>query len=530
LLRAYAIRRPGVLLGVSWYDDGVYFASALRLVNGALPYRDFFFAQPPGISLLLVPTALLAKAAGTDAAMAVARLLTLLVSTACVVTGGLLVRHRGLLAVIVTSGLLAVYPASVTTSRTIFIEPWVALFCVAGALTVFDRDQLAAGRRLLWGGVIFGFGGAVESWAIIPAAVVLLLCLPAPRKLATCLAGVAAGFMIPVLPFALLAPVRFYQSVFVGQLVRYHQTRVPVWTRLQDMTGLEYLANPGHLVLALVTLALVCFVAAAFAGASLITRRPPPPLEWFAVATAALVVLAFMWPPGFFFHFPAFLAPFLALAIALPASRALAAIQFTGRPRAGRWLQPAATIVATVAVAVFAVIQASSEGSLRPRVPPKAIAAVRRVVPAGACVLTDQVSFTIAASRFESSVPGCPLMIDPLETDYALSPGRDGLTGAGTVPAVAKIMRNAFAHAQYVWLAGMYNRRRIAWTPELLAYFRKNFTKVLTDDRGDALYVRKGRPGTVFRLRPGRSSVTDAARDSGYVSVRSCPGGQALPS
>ena len=146
LLRAYAIRRPGVLLGVSWYDDGVYFASALRLVNGALPYRDFFFAQPPGISLLLVPTALLAKAAGTDAAMAVARLLTLLVSTTCVVTGGLLVRHRGLLAVIVTSGLLAVYPASVTTSHTIFIEPWVALFCAAGALTVFDRDQMAACR------------------------------------------------------------------------------------------------------------------------------------------------------------------------------------------------------------------------------------------------------------------------------------------------------------------------------------------------------------------------------------------------
>ena len=38
----------------------------------------------------------------------------------------------------------------------------------------------------------------------------------------------------------------------------------------------------------------------------------------------------------------------------------------------------------------------------------------------------------------------------------------------------------------------MYNRRRIAWTPDLLAYFRKNFTRVLTDDRGDALYVRKG--------------------------------------
>ncbi len=95
LLRGYAILRPGVLLGVAWYDDGVYFASALRLVNGVLPYRDFFFAQPPGIPLLLAPAALLAKVAGTDWGMAAARILTLLASTACVVTGGLLVRHPG---------------------------------------------------------------------------------------------------------------------------------------------------------------------------------------------------------------------------------------------------------------------------------------------------------------------------------------------------------------------------------------------------------------------------------------------------
>jgi alpha-1,2-mannosyltransferase len=492
LLRVYSILRPGVLLGVAWYDDGVYFASALRLVNGALPYRDFVFAQPPGITLLLTPAALMARAIGTDAGMAIARILTLLASTACVVIGGLLVRHRGLLAVIVTCGLLAVYPASVTTSHTIFIEPWVAVFCLAGALAAFDRDRLAGGRRLLWGGVIFGFAGAIESWAIIPVIVVALLCLAAPRKLATFLPGAAAGFLVPVLPFALLAPVRFYQSVFIAQLVRVHQTRVPVWTRLQDLMGLEYLVNPGHLVLIFASLALVCFVVAASAGASLITRQPPPPLEWFGVTTAALVVVVFMFPPGFFFHFPAFFVPFLALAIALPASRALAAIQLAGRAGAGRWLQPAASIVAALAFAVFAVIQAGSDGSLAPRVPPRAIAAVQRVVPAGACVVTDQVSFTIAANRFYSSVPGCPLMIDPLGTDYALASGRDGLTGAGKVPAVAKIMRNAFGHAQYIWLAGVYNRRRIAWNPALRAYFTRDFTRVLADDHGDALYVRKG--------------------------------------
>ena len=142
-LRVYQITRPGVLLGVAWYDDGVYFASALRLAQGALPYRDFVFAQPPGLTLLLTPAALAAKVIGTARGMAIARILTLLASTAGVVLGGLLVRHRGLLAVTVTCGLLAVFPASVGDARTVFIEPWVALFCLAGALVVFDGDRLA---------------------------------------------------------------------------------------------------------------------------------------------------------------------------------------------------------------------------------------------------------------------------------------------------------------------------------------------------------------------------------------------------
>jgi alpha-1,2-mannosyltransferase len=495
ILRFYQLLRPGVLLGVAWYDDGVYFASALRLSDGVLPYRDFFFAQPPGIMLLMTPAALVAKLIGTAWGMALARILTLLASSACVVLGGLLVRHRGLLAVIVTCGLLAVYPASVTTSHTIFLEPWVALFCLAGAITVFDRDQLTGGRRLLWGGVIFGFAGAIESWAIIPVLVVLALALPRPRKAGLFVGGLAAGFLIPVVPFAALSPQRFYQSVFIAQLVRYKQTRVPVWVRLQEMTGLNYLAHASHLTLALATLVLVVFVASACVGASLVTRHLPPPLEWFGVATAALVVVAFMWPPGFFFHFPAFLAPFLALAIALPTARLLAAIQPSAdRYGAGSWPQWTAASVATLAIAVFAVIQANSETTLGPRVAPKAIAAVRRTVPAGACVLTDQVSFTIAANRFESSVPGCPLMIDALATDYALTPGRDGLNGAGRNAKVAAIMRNAFTRAQYIWLAGTYNRRRIAWNPALRAYFKDNFVRVLHDNRGDALWVRKSLP------------------------------------
>ncbi|MBO0776681.1 MAG: hypothetical protein J2P34_10220, partial [Actinobacteria bacterium] len=63
-LRAYQLSRPGYLMGVIEYDDGTDFGSAIRLVNGALPYRDFIIVQPPGITLLMAPIALAGKALG----------------------------------------------------------------------------------------------------------------------------------------------------------------------------------------------------------------------------------------------------------------------------------------------------------------------------------------------------------------------------------------------------------------------------------------------------------------------------------
>ena len=53
--------------------------------------------------------------------------------------------------------------------------------------------------------------------------------------------------------------------------------------------------------------------------------------------------------------------------------------------------------------------------------------------------------------------------------------------------------RSAFVHAQYVWLTGL-NRRRIAWTPALTAYFERNFVHVANHMHDLRLYVRKGLP------------------------------------
>ena len=318
-LRAYQLARPGHLLGVGDYDDGADFGSAIWLVHGVLPYRDFVLVQPPGITVLMAPAALLSKVASTAWAIAAARILTALAGAAAVVLGGLLVRHRGVLATLLTCGIIAIYPGSVQAAHTVLLEPWLTAFCLAGALAVFDGDRLASGWRLAWGGAALGFAGAIKVWAIIPVAVILVFCLRRPRQAARFVAGVAAGFLIPVVPFAALAPRRFYDSVVAAQLAR-TGSRIPLGFRLQYLTGMTGWL-PATAVFLTVAVVMALVVAGTIVAAWRVTRRGPAPLEWFALWTAVLVTVAFMVPVDFYYHYAGFLAPFLALAFALPAAR-----------------------------------------------------------------------------------------------------------------------------------------------------------------------------------------------------------------
>jgi len=490
-LRIYQLARPGHLLGVGDYDDGADFGSAIWLVHGVLPYRDFVVVQPPGITLLMTPAALLSRLTGsTAAAIAAGRILTAAAGAASVAAAGLLVRHRGLLATIVTCGVIAIYPGSVQAAHTVLLEPWLVAFCLAGALAVFDGDHLASGRRLIWGGAAFGFAGAIKVWAIIPVAVIFVLCLPRFRQAVKYLAGVVAGFCIPVLPFAAAAPRSFYDSVVVAQLVR-TGARTPLTFRLAELTGLNGW-HLGRAALVAAAIVILVIVAGLLISASVITRCPPAPLEWFAVATAVLVVVAFIVPDDFYYHYPGFLAPFLAMAVALPAARL---IDGAGPQERRRCSQPPARVrnwtagLAGLVIVVLPLAMPWAENSPTPTYS-AAVAAIGRAIPPGSCVLTDQVSLLISADRLISTVPGCPVVVDGTGTSYALGGGQSPLT-AGRSPALAAIWRRAFAAAQYVCLTPS-NRLRIAWTPQLEAYLQHDFTPASGSWAPLRLYVRKG--------------------------------------
>ncbi len=463
VLRFYQLARPGYLLGVTEYDDGVGFGNALRLVSGVIPYRDFVSVQPPGATLLMAPVAVAAKVTGSAWGLGVARLLTAAADTACAALLGLIVRHRGVIAAGVASGIYAVYPDAVVASGTFMLEPWLNLFCLIGLLLVFDGDRMAEGRRVALGGAAFGFAVAVKLWALAPLALLGLLTVRRPRRLAMLSAGAAAGLGIAVVPFGALAPGALVTDVLVSQYIRSGQQHSAPLPRLSDLAG--FALFPG--APAGLRIAVLVIVAVAISAGYLAARRLLTTLDWYAVLGLVLVLAMLLWSASYHPHYGAFAGPFLALALALPVGLLRPAARAPGSHRIGPAL--ATGLVAAVVLLGVGVRQFTTETKLAVSV--SLAARADRLIPAGACVFTNDSSLTISANRFISATPGCPVMVDSFGTLLAMTDGRAGNAPWPQVDAVNALVRSAFSRARYVWL----EPGQIDWTRALRGYFERHF-------------------------------------------------------
>ena len=484
-LRVFQLTRPGYLAGFTQYDDGVYIGNALRLVNGVIPYRDFAMVQPPGSMLLMVPAALGGKVFGSAWALAASRVLTVGADTANVVLAGLLVRHRGALAAGVASGVYAVYPAALNASQSLFLEPWLNLFCLLGAVLLFDGDHLAGhrgvpgehgSRRAFWAGVCFGFGTAVKIWAALPALVAWLLCLRARRDRVPFAGGFLVGIAVPCLPFLALAPSGFGRTVFVSELVQATHGRVGANPRLADITGIVGLSsvgvNPKIWAGAAAAGVLLLLVVIAWLRARRAGSRATA-LDWFALICTFVVVGMLFSPSEWYVHYAAFAGPFLAVLVGLSAGRLVAARQPpVQKPR--HWVRVCAGVVAALLIAAMGAADGYTVTTLYPA---RDLSAASTLIPPGACVLTDTAAATVVIGRFSASSPGCPAIVDTVGTLIATTHGKDFVAGPGVLQADTQVWQQAFQQARYVWLIGNngYTGARIAWTPALHAYFETHF-------------------------------------------------------
>jgi hypothetical protein len=421
--------------------------------------------------------------------MAAARVATACASAACVALAGNLVRLRGVGVTVVTCGLLAIYPADIMASRTLLLEPWMNLFCLLAATAAFSAGRLASPRRLALAGVALGFAGTIKFWAAIPAAVLLVvIVIAAGQRWARAwwyVFGVACGFLVPVAALAGSVPASFLRDTLVYQATRTGAS-APLALRLDHLTGLvTVLTRHGLSIsphsytlfqadstatmestrvgLALplaVTLVLAALVIVPYAR----WRRDRSHLEWFALVTAVAASAAIVSYSAFFYHYPAFPAPWLAIAGGAAAGALAQSLPKSERARR--------TLTATISLAILivAAVEVLAVNSVYVRGNPY----VADVIPAGSCVVSDQVAVTISANLFTTATPGCPDVVDSLAKTLVLSHGVSPAGGAGKDQAVVSQWESIFSKAQFVWLTDGY-KSRIPWTPQLDAWFQANF-------------------------------------------------------
>ncbi|MSZ77697.1 MAG: DUF2029 domain-containing protein [Actinobacteria bacterium] len=482
VLVAYQLARPHALTGVHTYagmgyDDGVYLGSALHLLQGSLPWRDFALLHPSGITWLMAPFAALGALAGDPAALAAARIATGCVVVGNVVLAGAVVRSRGPVAMAVASGVLAIYPTQVAATHTVLLEPYLVAACLLGLALLTHDGAFAGRRRIAYAGAVLGVACSIKVWAAVVVLVVAVAMLPRVRERALpWLVGSTVGFAVPVLPFALLAPGTFVHDVLTAQLGRETAglSDYSLRERLPLMLGLELVPTASGMDRAVaVAVTLLAVVALGAVVGIRAGRADRGDALRIAVAVTALVALA--QPPQFYPHYAYFLvalsAPVLGQSVAAIAEGARGRLR-SGRPRwaAGPGAAVVSATVVVVAVALPGGIDRSSAFFADASDPGPTI---RSAVPAGACVLSDVPTMLVAADRFDGS-RDCGAPLDPFGlwlTD------NDGRPASSPPPYAADFVagwQQALTRAKFVVLSVPLSNY-VPWTPELIAWFEARF-------------------------------------------------------
>jgi hypothetical protein len=407
--------RYGYFEGVTEFDDGVYYGSAVMLLHGLLPYHSYVDVQPPGVVLLLAPFALLGQVTSTHTGFEWARVFIVLVSVANVFLLGRLLRNRSLAALVAGLAILTFYQGTLVAEHTVLLEPVLVFGTLLGFLLVFgDSERAGMSTHWLAAGVVLGLSMSVKVWGIIPLVVIAVLAVRAGRSSATrYLAGAAAGFLLVFLPFFVAAPASSIREVFVDQALR-HRSGEQLAERLALLIGAK---DPAHLPAAEWVVLWVLLVAVVW-GSILLVRRYRPwehvtQLDACATACGVLVFAALVLSAQFYPHYGAFLAPFLALVVSASVGRLL--------PFARRVVLFAAVIGAVV-FAVYSTYELVPAASA-----PDPAASIDRYLPPGTCILSMDNSDLLVANRFSLAETRCARAVDWFGAEFTDANGNGGV-------------------------------------------------------------------------------------------------------
>ncbi len=413
VVRAVPVLRGGGLDGHLGYDDGVYFAAAVALVHGVLPYTDFLLLHPPGIAILLSPFAFLAGLTDDSTGFGLARLAFMALGALNAGLVTVLAGRYGRRAALLSGILYAVWYSAARAERTtILIGPQTTLLLIAVLLLVSGHPLRA--RRAALAGIALGLAVSIQVWAVVPLAVIAVALAVGwldvagdrRRSALSLLAGAAAALAAVCLPFLVAAPAEFVRYVLVDQLAR-PDLGISTLVRLRVLEGL---AEAGGSRFDLVNVAVVVMAIVGVAAVVLVARRVPAARMWCALVVVEVGYL--LVAPNFYTHYSGWMAPAAAIIVGTAAAVVLGMLD-RYRPLA---------IVAKVGymalVTTFAVTVPRSQGSAMPR------ASLEGDIRDARCVAADAPDLLIETTGLRRDLQnGCQLVIDPTGTSYETDRG-----------------------------------------------------------------------------------------------------------
>lgn len=398
------------LAGRDGYDPYVYYAAAVAVFAGHVPYRDFLLLHPPGVLVVLQPFAALGALFGDSVGMAAARLGFMLIGVAsCLLVYRILVRSAGRTAALVGSVMYAVWRPAVYAERNVRLEAVATLLVLIGLLVLqrTERSARAAAWSSAWAGAWFALSAVVKIWGVVPLAVlaVWLLIAWGWRAAARCALGAAAVFGVVFGPLSLVAP-QWFGMVVLDQLGR-NRSAVSEASRLAQLVGLPSLSSG---IVAWFALGVASIVIAA----ALVVALRVPAGRLAAVLTLSMFATLLVGP-SWFAHYPAFVAGPLCLVVGTAAGWA------AGRVPTLK-LRPVAVpiLVGVLAVAGIVILP---RGGVRFDGP--GVAAILADRPG--CITTDTAATLILSDTWRRNLAGgCAVVVDLTGYSYEPSANRKG--------------------------------------------------------------------------------------------------------
>ncbi len=375
LLGALAVPSGGLFRGAKFRDLHLYRQYGDALLDGRIPYRDFFVEYPPGaIPLFAAPS--LAPGGAYDAIFKVVMTACALASIYCV--SFVLAREgASLLRIAAAAVFLAVVPIALGPVSLNTYDAWPAALTVAAvAALVTERDRLAL--------ALIGIAAAAKLYAVLlaPLALVWIWRRRGSRSALGGLGAFAAAVAVLVVPWLALAPGGVWDSAHsqVGRALHAESLAASVLL-VADRLGLYdarvVTAAPavsrdlaGTLPDALATASAAVAVAAALAPGLIALRRRVEPGVMFAASVAGFLAFTKVLSPQYLvWLIPLVPLDGIAAAVLLVAALALAQSWYFHYRDLWAVGPQAWTLFARnlVLVALFAVLTAGLSGRRAPR-------------------------------------------------------------------------------------------------------------------------------------------------------------------